>query len=139
MRNWPNGVFCNVRLLVDTHALAWWYTDQAQLSGAASRALLDPGNQILVSPVSAWEFATKYRVGKWPAIASIVAGFGGLLDADGFLRLPLNDSHALRAGSYLLSHSDPFDRLLAAQCELEGLPLPTRDPAFHSFPIRTLW
>lgn len=128
-----------MRLLIDTHVLAWWYTEKAQLSVPAAAALLDSDNQILVSPVCAWELATKYRLGKWPGMGRIVAEFSALLDSDAFERLPLTDEHALRAGGYAQLHTDPFDRMLAAQSEIENLVLVTRDPAFRSFPCRTLW
>jgi PIN domain nuclease of toxin-antitoxin system len=53
--------------------------------------------------------------------------------------MALTVDHALRAGGYQQPHGDPFDRMLAAQCELEDLTLVTRDPAFRDFPVRTLW
>jgi len=128
-----------VRLLVDSHALVWWYLDDRRLSQSAQAALLDRGNQILVSPVNAWEIATKYRLGKLPEAIPLIAGFSALLDADGFQRLQVSEAHALRAGSYRHPHGDPFDRLLAAQCEIEGLTLVTRDPVFAAFNCPTLW
>jgi PIN domain nuclease of toxin-antitoxin system len=128
-----------VRLLVDSHALLWWYLEDRRLSQAAQAALLDRGNEILVSPVSAWEIATKHRLGKLPKATPLIADFGALLDADGFRRLPVSEAHALRAGGYQQPHGDPFDRLLAAQCEIEGLTLVTRDPAFTAFHCPTLW
>lgn len=128
-----------MRLLIDTHVLAWWYTEKARLSAPVAAALLDPGNIVHVSSVSAWEMATKVRLGKWPGMGPLVAGYTSLLDADGFQRLPVTESHALRAGSYGGPHSDPFDRMLAAQCEIESLTLVTRDPAFRAFPCPTLW
>lgn len=128
-----------MRVLIDTHVLAWWYTEKARLSAPVTAALLDPGNAVHVSPVSAWEMATKHRLGKWPGMGHLVGDYAGLLDADGFQRLPITEAHALRAGSYGVAHSDPFDRLLAAQCEMENLTLVTRDPAFRAFPCTTLW
>lgn len=65
--------------------------------------------------------------------------FLGSLDTDGFEHLPVTYGHALKAGSFPTLHRDPFDRMLAAQSELEGLPLVTRDPAFAAFGTRTLW
>ncbi|HTQ36542.1 MAG TPA: type II toxin-antitoxin system VapC family toxin [Steroidobacteraceae bacterium] len=128
-----------MRLLIDSHTLIWWYVHDQRLSQAARAALLDQGNEILVSPVCAWEIATKHRLGKWPEAMALIADFSALLDADGFRRLPVNETHALRAGRYVVPHGDPFDRMLAAQCELEDLTLVTRDPAFGEFGCRTLW
>jgi PIN domain nuclease of toxin-antitoxin system len=117
----------------------WWYLGDPRLPPSAQAALLDRGNQILVSPVTAWEIAAKYRLGKLPEAMPLIAGFSTLLDADGFQRLHISEAHALRAGSYRHSHGDPFDRLLAAQCEIEGLTLVTRDPVFAPFNCPTLW
>lgn len=128
-----------MRLLVDTHALAWWYLGDSRLSAPARAALLDGGNEILISPISAWEIATKYRSGRWPEASALATRFRELVDADGFHRLPLNEAHALRAGRFTQLHRDPFDRMLAAQCEIEGLTLVTRDPVFAAFHCPTLW
>ena len=62
-----------------------------------------------------------------------------LVAADGFQHLPVDHRHALRAGGYPLEHRDPFDRMPAAQSELEQLPMVTRDPAFALFATRTYW
>lgn len=128
-----------MRLLLDSHALVWWYTDSRKLSPAARTALMEQQNDILVSPVCAWEISLKHGRGKWPDAAPLLADFSAVLDADGFQRLAITETQALRAGSYLQPHSDPFDRMLAAQAELEDLTLVTRDPAFRPFPVRTLW
>lgn len=128
-----------MRLLVDTHALAWWYLGDPRLSAPARAALLDDESEVLISPISAWEIATKYRSGKWPEAAELATGFRELVDADGFHRLPLTETHALHAGRFPQLHRDPFDRMLAAQCEIEGLTLVTRDPAFAAFHCPTLW
>ena len=68
-----------------------------------------------------------------------MADLPGLLQADGFLALPIALSHGLRAGGYRQAHRDPFDRMLAAQAELERLVLITADPQLSSFPCQILW
>lgn len=128
-----------MRLLLDTHALLWWLTDDARLSAAARAALLDKGNEIHVSAASAWEIATKQRLGKLDGIAPVAEWFGQLAAADGFAHLPISFLHALRAGAYPLEHRDPFDRMLAAQSELEAMVLVTRDPEFGAFACHTFW
>jgi PIN domain nuclease of toxin-antitoxin system len=55
-----------VRLLLDTHALIWWLAGDPSLSTDAKAAIIDPGNEVFVSAVSAWEIATKYRIGSYP-------------------------------------------------------------------------
>ena len=65
--------------------------------------------------------------------------FAELVAADGFAHLQVSYRHALRAGDYTINHRDPFDRMLAAQSELERMVLVTRDPAFSPFACKTLW
>ena len=128
-----------MRLLLDTHALLWWLTDDAQLSATARQWLGDEGNQVLVSAVSAWEIATKQRLGKLQGIAPVADWYSDLVAADGFLHLPVTHAHTLRAGAYAVAHRDPFDRMLAAQAELESLPLLTCDTALAAFACKTVW
>lgn len=128
-----------MRLLLDTHALLWWFTDDPRLSVKARALIGDAGNEILVSAASAWEIATKHRLEKLEEAAEAVIRFEELVAADGFTHLPVSYRHGLRAGRYHAAHRDPFDRLLAAQAEIESLPLVTLDPAFKQFEIITLW
>ena len=128
-----------MRFLLDTHVLLWWFTDDRRLSPSVREAMLDEGNEILVSAASAWEISTKQRLGKLNDLPDVVGRYAELVDADGFEHLPINYLHCLRAGSYDVAHRDPFDRMLAAQSELESMPLLTRDPAFAQFRIQTFW
>lgn len=125
--------------LLDTHALLWWQTDDARLPERVRATIADPGNPVFVSAASAWEIATKVRLGKLSSAPEAATRHQELLAADGFLELPIKALHALRAGAFDVEHRDPFDRLLAAQAEIEGLVLVTRDPAFRAFRCRTLW
>lgn len=124
---------------VARHALLWWFIDDARPSGAARAAIADESNAILVSAASAWEIATKHRLGRLDEAADSVRRFDELVAADGFEHLPVGHWHASRAGGYRVAHRDPFDRMLAAQSELEAVPLVTADPAFKLFGTRTLW
>jgi PIN domain nuclease of toxin-antitoxin system len=122
--------------LVDTHVLLWWLTDDPRL-GAATRGILrDPTKKIYVSSASAWEIATKFRIGKLPIAAPLVADFGGFVARCGFTELPISLEHGLLAGSWANEHRDPFDRMLAAQSRVEDLVLISDDSAFVSFGIR---
>lgn len=125
--------------LLDTHALLWWLTDDTQLSVPARAAMANEANTIFVSAASAWEIATKARLGKLDSLPDATIRYNELIAADGFTPLPINPQHGMRAGSYPAPHRDPFDRLLAAQSEIEQLVLITRDPAFVHFNCRTLW
>ncbi|MEQ1662549.1 MAG: type II toxin-antitoxin system VapC family toxin [Thiobacillus sp.] len=128
-----------MKLLLDTHALLWWWTDDSRLSNAARQAIADEGNQILVSAASAWEIATKFRLGKLPHGAQARERFNELVEADGFEHLPISFLHSLKAGAYSNEHRDPFDRMLAAQAELEKAVLVTLDPVFAGFQCKLLW
>ena len=128
-----------MRVLLDTHAQLWWFTDDARLSARARAIIADTANEILVSAASAWEVSTNHRLGKLDGALEVVARFAELVKADGFASLPLFQHHGLRAGAYVTPHRDPFDRMLAAQAEIEGVPQLTLDPAFSGFPVQTLW
>ncbi|MBS4098587.1 MAG: type II toxin-antitoxin system VapC family toxin [Sulfuricella sp.] len=128
-----------MKLLLDAHALLWWFTDDTRLPATARQAIADERNEIFVSAASAWEIATKQRIGKLEEVPEAARRFAELVEADGFLHLPISHLHALRAGGYPSSHRDPFDRVLAAQSELDSLVLLTCDPAFADFPCQTFW
>lgn len=128
-----------IQLLLDTHALLWWMTEDPRLSRTAAQLLESVRIEVTISPVSAIEIAIKHRIGRLPHGEVLVPDFRKRVEADGFRLSMLSVEHALRAGSYPAAHRDPFDRLLAAQAELEGFTLVTRDPAFAAFPCETLW
>ncbi|MEW6487617.1 MAG: type II toxin-antitoxin system VapC family toxin [Thermodesulfobacteriota bacterium] len=128
-----------MRFLLDTHVWLWRVTDDPRLPATARAAIGDEANDIFVSAASAWEIATKHRIGKLEGVPQAAARFAELVAADGFHHLPTEHSHGLRAGSHGAAHRDPFDRMLAAQSEIESLPLITRDPAFSAFSVSTLW
>ena len=125
--------------LLDSHALLWWWFDPDRLSTAVRELLSDPATSVLVSAASLWELSLKHHQGKLPELSSAIADLPGLLQADGFEPLPISLAHGLRAGGYSQPHRDPFDRLLAAQAELDRLVLLTADPQLSTFPCQTLW
>lgn len=128
-----------MRLLLDTHALLWWFTDDERLSPNARAAIGDSRNDVFVSAASAWEIAIKHASGKLAGLDAAVTRYAELLASDGFHSWPITHAHALRAASYAVEHRDPFDRMLAAQTELDGFRLVTRDAAFVAFGSRTFW
>ena len=127
-----------MRLLLDTHALVWWWTNDSRLSRKARQTMLDPEHEVLVSAASVWEIATKQRIGKL-VMPQGFSGVGHLAEEDGFKHWPILWHHAERAGGYQVPHADPFDRMLAAQAELDGLTLVTKDAALQAFPVERLW
>ena len=121
-----------MRLLLDTHVLLWAWRDPARLSTTARELIEDASVELLVSASSAWEIATKHRLGTLPDAAPIVLSYERNLDQLGAHELPISSRHALAAGDLAWDHRDPFDRILAAQSILDGLPLVTSDAAFTS-------
>ena len=125
--------------LLDSHALLWWWFDPDRLSIAVRDLLSDSATPVLVSVASAWEISLKHHQGKLPELNGAIGDLPGLLQADGFAALPISLAHGLRAGGYGQPHRDPFDRMLAAQAELDHLVLLTADPQLSTFPCQTLW
>jgi PIN domain nuclease of toxin-antitoxin system len=123
------------RYLIDTHVLLWWLYDDAKLCEISRRIIANKNHEILVSSATAWEIATKYRIGKLPEAKPLLDNYRGALKRLGFLELAINTDHALTAGSLMIEHRDPFDRMLMAQAKLENLPIITYDPAFHLIDI----
>jgi PIN domain nuclease of toxin-antitoxin system len=128
-----------VRILLDTHALLWWLFDDPKLSRKARRTIADPETEALVSSASAWEIATKHRLGKLPEAGDVVTRLPAYLRAGRFTELPISVAHALQAGRLPGPHRDPFDRMLIAQATAETLPVVTNDPVFRDYGTQVLW
>ena len=122
------------RLLLDTQALLWWRTDDPTLKRAVHQAISDPANDVFVSAVCIWEIAIKRALGKLRAPDHLAAS----VEAAGFSELPVTFVHAEQAGSLPKLHGDPFDRMLVAQAQIEGLTLVTADANILQYPVRTM-
>ena len=124
-----------MRLLLDTHVLlALIEHRMASLPPSVEALLKDPNNEHHLSAASLWEIAIKWRVGKLrltPSLSSLPA----LLDGLGIQIVAINEHHALAAVEPEPMTRDPFDRMLLAQCQLEGLRLVTMDRALVSHPL----
>ena len=120
-----------VSYLIDTHILLWWLFDDPKLNGNCREIIRNPKHDIFVSSASAWEIATKYRLGKLPEAKPLVSNYLDILAKARLINLPITANHAMRAGSLPIQHRDPFDRMLMAQAELEHLPIVTYDRAFQ--------
>jgi PIN domain nuclease of toxin-antitoxin system len=128
-----------VRVLLDTHALLWASIFPASLSRKASAMIADEANTILVSAASAWEIATKVRLGKLPEAEALERRFLEVIEISGYTILSIDAAHALRAGRLKGKHRDPFDRMIAALALSEDIPVISADPKLDSFGIRRVW
>ena len=128
-----------MRLLLDTHAFLWWAEDNPRLPRPARRAIQDEDNDVLISAASAWEIATKHRLGKLPGADPIASDIAGAISAQGFEELPVSVADAARAGALPGPHRDPFDRMLIAQALSRDLLLISTDAAFDYYHVRRLW
>jgi PIN domain nuclease of toxin-antitoxin system len=128
-----------MKLLLDTHAFLWWLADDARLSKRARTAIRDPKQTVYLSPASAWEIATKHRIGRLPEARELMADFPGILARAELEELPIATKHAVMAGSLAGSHRDPFDRMLAAQALCENLAIVTADEALGTLGARCVW
>lgn len=127
------------RVLLDTHVLLWALMEPEKLSRRARRLIDNPQTVLLVSSVSAWEIATKHRLGRLPEAEAVVRGYRSHLATLRATELTITGEHALLAGGMQVPHGDPFDRMLAAQALVEGVPLVTGDPAFRVLRVQTVW
>lgn len=127
-------------ILLDTHALLWVLLDPARIPAETLATVRAPETTVYVSAASAWEIATKHRLGKLQGAGAVVSGYREHLVRLRAEELPITGHHALTAGTLQWVHRDPFDRVIVAQALLESLPVVTSDAALTEFPaIRTLW
>lgn len=128
-----------MKVLLDTHTLLWAMLSRASLSRYAATLIADEANVILVSAASAWEIATKVRIGKLPGADALERNFLDAMDIAGYTLLPINAGDALRAGRLAGDHGDPFDRMIAAQAIAQDIPVLSNDPRLDTFGVRRIW
>ena len=123
-----------MRLLLDTHALLWWLDDDPRLGRPAREAIANPSSVAVVSAASVWEIAIKQALGRLDPPEPLQIS----LERERFDELPITHAHALRAGALPPHHKDPFDRMLVAQAELQGLTIVSRDPSLAPYGVAIL-
>ena len=128
-----------MRYLLDTHALLWFVSGDPAMSERARALVASEKHTILASAASAWEIATKHRLGKLPGAQLLATNFVNAVTGLGFELLPITAEAAQLAGGWAVAHRDPFDRMLAAQSRLEPAALVTNDPGFKVFGVQTAW
>ena len=128
-----------MRLLIDTHTFLWFVTNDPLLSAAALDLLVDPGNEILISPASYWEVAIKVGIGKYPLAVPFDQFFTQGIDGNDISILPLEVRHAAVLSSLPMHHKDPFDRMIVAQAMVEQVPIVSIDEALDAYGITRIW
>jgi PIN domain nuclease of toxin-antitoxin system len=126
-------------VLLDTHAMLWWLFDDPKLSSAARSVIVSPGNEIVVSAASAWEIATKHRLGRLPEAGDVAVRLPHYLRRARFAVLAISLEHAQAAGALPGPHKDPFDRMLVAQARIEDLAVATIDGVFRDYGVAVIW
>jgi PIN domain nuclease of toxin-antitoxin system len=124
-----------VKLLLDSHAFLWWLAEDQKLSSEAREAIADPSSIVQVSAASVWELAIKAALGKLDLQG---ADLVQEIAENDFVELPITARHSSAAANLPRHHQDPFDRMLIAQAQVEGLTVVTRDPAFRAYGIAIL-
>lgn len=125
--------------LLDTHAMIWWVAGDERLPRNAREAIASVDADVYVSAASAWEVATKVRLGKLPGAVTLAAHFTRICRDQGFSPLPITLDQALAAGTLDGAHRDPFDRMLIAQSLLLDLTLISNERLFDDYGVNRLW
>ncbi len=128
-----------MRVLLDTHTLIWAKISPSSLSRQVAEIMADPLNEIFVSAATAWEIATKVRLGKIPGADSLERDFLETMEDSGYTLLPIEAESALRAGRLVADHGDPFDRMIAAQALAMDILVLSTDTKLDLFGVRRLW
>lgn len=122
-------------LLLDSHALLWWQEDDPRLGANARKAVEQPNTALYFSAASVWELAIKRAQQKLELPDSLLE----VLADEGFVEIAISAADGLRAGSLPPHHKDPFDRMIVAQAQSEGLTVVTRDERIAAYGVPVLW
>ena len=129
-----------MRVLLDTRTFLWWTSERGARLSERGRDLLGDGlTGVSFSVVSAWEIAIKVGAGRLVLPNATERYVPDRVRHHGFDMLPIELSHVFRSGSLPPIHGDPFDRLLVAQAQIEGIPILTADPAISRYDVETIW
>jgi PIN domain nuclease of toxin-antitoxin system len=128
-----------MRLLLDTHTLLWWLAENSSLPASARKLIANKNNDVLVSAASAWEIATKVRLGKLPIAVDLAHDFTAYLERERFETLAVSAEHGIRAGLLPGPHKDPFDRMLIAQALAENLAIVSNDVVLDGYGVKRVW
>ena len=128
-----------MKVLLDTCSILWATLSPSALSPLGRQIIADPANVILVSAASAWEIATKVRIGKLPGAEKLERDYIQVMEDAGYTLLSIDIGATLRAGRLVAEHRDPFDRMLAAQALALDIPILSPDAQLDQFVVRRIW
>ncbi len=129
----------NRRYLMDTHCWLWANLQPESLSSAVNDIITDTENEVIVSVISAWEISIKHRLGKLKLPSEPVEYIPSRLAINQVSVLPIRLAHTLRVSQLPLHHNDPFDRLIIATAQTEGLVIITIDEQIMQYDVKTIW
>lgn len=128
-----------MRLLLDTHVFIWWDSEHGRLSPKVLDLCQDPANVLILSTVSAWEMQIKLQLGKLKLHVPLAELIESQQQINNLEILPVKLEHVLALDKLPDHHKDPFDRLLIAQANTEGVVLISRDPVFRLYSDNVTW
>jgi len=128
-----------MNVLLDTHVFLWWIVDDPRLSPRARKIIGNGENTLFLSAASAWEIAIKAKLGRLKLPDDPERFIPEQMALNAIESLPVQVSHALHVYTLPEYHSDPFDRIIIAQAQLEGLPILTADPQISRYEVDTIW
>lgn len=128
-----------MKLLLDTCTFLWAIEGGAALSEPVRAALVDPGNDVFLSAVSAWEIAVKHALGRLPLPEPPDRYVPAQRSARGIVALALDEDAALQLARLPALHRDPFDRMLVCQALAGAYTIVTPDTEIARYPVRILW
>ena len=128
-----------MRVLLDTCVVIWATLSPSSLSLETRELIADEANEVLVSAASAWEIATKVRLGKLPGAERLERNYLDVMDDAGYMLIAIDTESALRAGRLVAEHRDPFDRMIAAHALGLDIPVLSPDSRLDQFGVRRIW
>lgn len=128
-----------MKVLIDTQCWLWWFLSAHRLGRGARELIASARDPLYLSAASSWEIAIKTALGKLRLPAPPARYVPSRLAEQGMKALPIEHAHALRTADLPPLHTDPFDRLLVAQAQVERMTLMTADPQIVAYDVETLW
>ena len=131
-----------MKLLLDSHTILWFYLGDPNLSAKANAVIMDPANEKWVSPASYWEVAIKISTGKYIITQTFEDFWRKAILLNAFQILPILIAHAAAVSTMPFppnNHRDPFDRLILAQAQVEGMSVVSADPKLDVYGINRIW